>query len=127
MGAHKHGIYSFTVRIERMRAVAGQEYVAEVTSLRKHDFTGAAKAIDVPNLPEQYGETASEAEGHAVSHMRLWLQMATPILIRDNRQRRTAARLTSAAQSARPARAAAATGVRTCGSGRRSLRDRGPR
>jgi hypothetical protein len=81
MGAHKHGIYSFNVSIERMRAVGGYEFVAEVTSLRKHDFTGAARTVEVPNLPEQYGETASEAEGHAVEQMKWWLSMATPFLI----------------------------------------------
>lgn len=80
MGMHKHGIFSFTVRIERMRAVGGCEYVAEVTGLRKHDFTGAGRPVAVPNLPEQYGETASEAEGHAVQQMRAWLTMAVPFL-----------------------------------------------
>lgn len=86
MGAHKHGIYSFTVRIERMRAVAGHEFVAEVTALRKHDFTGTAKPLEVPNLPEQYGETASDAEGQAVQQMRAWLSMARPLL-NDHRRR----------------------------------------
>ena len=88
MGAHKHGIYSFTVSIERMRAVGGYEFVAEVTGLRRHDYTGAAKAVEVPNLPEQYGETASEAEGHAVEQMKAWLTMALPFLhpVRDQRR-----------------------------------------
>lgn len=80
MGAHKHGIYSFTVRVERMRAVAGEAFVAEVTSLRKHDFTGAARTLAVPHLPEQYGQTASEAEGYAIQQMRSWLQVATSFL-----------------------------------------------
>ena len=87
MGAHKHGIFSFTVRIERMRAVGGQGYVAEVTSLRRHNWTGAAKLMDVPNLPEQYGETASEAEGYAVSEMRAWLALAIPHLISQGDRR----------------------------------------
>lgn len=86
MAAHKHGIFSFTVRIERMRAIGGYEFVAEVTSLRKHDFSGAAQLLEVPNLPEQYGETASDAEGYAVQQMRAWLSMATPFLT-DSRRR----------------------------------------
>ena len=80
MGAHKHGVFSFTVRIERMRAVGGDEFVAEVISLRRHDASGAARRMEVPNLPEQYGETASEAEAHAVHQMRDWLSMAIPFL-----------------------------------------------
>lgn len=76
MGAHKHGDYSFTVRIDRMRSVEGDEFVAEVTGLRKHGPTGAATALEIPNLPEQYGATASMAEGHAVNQMRNWLQRA---------------------------------------------------
>lgn len=75
MGAHKHGNYSFTVRIQRMRSIEGDEFVAEVTGLRKHDVTGAATALEVPDLPEQYGASASTAEGHAVQQMREWLLM----------------------------------------------------
>lgn len=89
MGAHKHGVFSFSVRIERMRAVGGHEFVAEVTSLRRHNASGAAKPMDVPNLPEQYGETASEAEAHAVHQMRAWLSMAIPFLS-DHADRRLA-------------------------------------
>lgn len=90
MAAHKHGIFSFSVRIERMRSVGGDQFVAEVTSLRKHDYTGAAKSIEVPNLPEQYGKTASEAEGHAVEQMKGWLSLAAPFLIQAAAGRRAA-------------------------------------
>lgn len=86
MGAHKHGIFSFTVSIERMRSVGGDEFVAEVTGLRKHDFRGMATALEIPNLPEQYGETASDAEGQAVQQMRAWLSMATPFVRNDRRR-----------------------------------------
>lgn len=90
MAAHKYGIFSFSVSIERMRSVGGDEFVAEVTSLRKHDYTGAATAIEIPNLPEQYGETASEAEGHAVEQMKAWLSLAGPLLIEASTARRAA-------------------------------------
>jgi hypothetical protein len=73
MGSHKHGDYSFSVRIERIKAIDGDEFVAEVTKLRRHGPTGAAVELEPPELPEQYGGTASEAEGHAVSVMRAWL------------------------------------------------------
>jgi hypothetical protein len=89
VGAHKHGVFSFTVRIERMRSIGGDEFVAEVTSLRRHDATGIGRPLDVPNLPEQYGATASEAESHAVSQMRVWLSMAIPF-IADHADRRLA-------------------------------------
>jgi len=89
MGAHNHGVFSFTVRIERMRLIGGDEFVAEVTSLRRHDVNGSGKPLDVPNLPEQYGATASEAESHAVHQMRVWLSMAIPF-ITDHADRRLA-------------------------------------
>jgi hypothetical protein len=73
MGSHKHGTFSFSVRIERIKAISGDEFVAEVIKLRRHGPTGAAVELETPDLPEQYGETASEAEGHAVSAMRAWL------------------------------------------------------
>jgi hypothetical protein len=76
MGAHKHGIFSFNVKIERIKMIAGDEYVAEVTTLREHDHTGAARDLEVPNLPEQYGPTASQAEVNAASQMRRWLSQA---------------------------------------------------
>ena len=76
MGAHKHGSYSFNVKIERIKMIGGDEYVAEVTTLREHDYTGAARELEVPNLPEQYGSTASQAEVNAASEMRRWLAYA---------------------------------------------------
>jgi hypothetical protein len=76
MGAHKHGVYSFSITIDRIKLIGGDEYVAEVTTLRHHDFTGAGHEIEVPNLPEQYGSTASQAEGHAATQMRRWLSQA---------------------------------------------------
>lgn len=73
MGSHKHGVYSFSVRIERIKMISGDEFVAEVTKLRRHGPTGAATDLDTPELGERYGQTASEAEGFAVSAMRAWL------------------------------------------------------
>lgn len=73
MASHKHGVYSFTVQIGRMKAIGGDEYVAEITQFRRHDRTGAAIDLEPPNLPEQYGETASEAEGNCVAVMHDWL------------------------------------------------------
>ena len=46
MASHKHGVYSFTVQIARMKAIGGDEYVAEITQLRRHDGTGAAVDLD---------------------------------------------------------------------------------
>jgi hypothetical protein len=76
MGAHKHGVFSFNVKIERIKLISGDEYVAEVTTLREHDRTGAARDMEVPNLPEQYGATAWQAELHAADVMRQWLAQA---------------------------------------------------
>lgn len=76
MGVHKHGVFSFTVRIERIKLIAGDEFVAEVTTLREHDHSGAARKLEVPNLPEQYGSTASQAELSAATEMRRWLTQA---------------------------------------------------
>ena len=76
MGAHKHGVYSFNVKIERIKMISGDEYVAEVITLREHNYFGAARDLEVPNLPEEYGATASQAEGHAASAMRRWLSQA---------------------------------------------------
>jgi hypothetical protein len=73
MGAHKHGVFSFNVKIERIKMISGDEYLAEVTTLREHDHTGAARDLEVPNLPERYGATASQAEGFAAAAMRSWL------------------------------------------------------
>ncbi len=76
MGAHKHGVFSFIVKIERIKLIGGDEYLAEVTTLREHDHTGAARDLDVPNLPEQYGRTAAQAEMNAADGMRRWLAQA---------------------------------------------------
>lgn len=76
MGAHKHGVYSFNVKIERIKMISGDEYVAEVITLRKHDYFGAARDLEVPNLPEEYGATASQAECTAAEAMRRWLAQA---------------------------------------------------
>ena len=56
--------------------IAGDEYVAEVTTLRKHDVTGAGHEIEVPNLSEEYGASAAEAEWNAAGAMRRWLSQA---------------------------------------------------
>ena len=73
MGFHKHGIYSFSVKVERMSVIGGHNFVAEVTALRRHGLTGAARPMDVPALPEQYGGTASEAESRAIEAFGEWL------------------------------------------------------
>ena len=73
MGFHKHGIYSFSVRVARMSVIGGHNYVAEVSALRRHGLSGAAKALDIPDLPEQYGETAQQAESRAIELMGDWL------------------------------------------------------
>lgn len=73
MGFHKHGIYSFSVRVARMSVIGGHNYVAEVSALRRHGLTGAAKPIDIPDLPEQYGETAQQAESKVIAVMGDWL------------------------------------------------------
>ena len=73
MGFHKHGIYSFSVKVERMCVIGGQNFVAEITALRRHGLTGAAMALEVPALPEQYGETVSEAERRAIDAFGEWL------------------------------------------------------
>lgn len=73
MGTHKHGMFSFNVKTERIKMISGDEYVAEVITLREHDHTGVAREVEVPHLPERYGATASQAEGFAVAAMRSWL------------------------------------------------------
>jgi hypothetical protein len=73
MGFHKHGIFSFSVKIERMSVIGGHKFVAEVTALRRHGLTGAARPVEVPDLPEQYGETAQEAEQHVIESVGAWL------------------------------------------------------
>jgi hypothetical protein len=75
MGFHKHGVYSFTVAIQRMRLIAGDNFVADVTALRRHGPSGAvAEQLDVPAIPEQYGDTAQQAESRAITVMSEWLE-----------------------------------------------------
>ena len=75
MGFHKHGVYSFTVAIQRMRLIAGDNFVADVTALRRHGPSGAvAERLDVSAIPEQYGDTAQQAEGRAITVMSEWLE-----------------------------------------------------
>ena len=73
MAFHKHGIYSFSVKVQRMKVVGDQNFVADVTALRRHGLTGAARPIDVPAIPEQYGETVQEAEARAIRAVGDWL------------------------------------------------------
>jgi hypothetical protein len=73
MGFHKHGIYSFSVKVERMSVIGGHNFVAEVSALRRHGLTGAAKPLDIPDLPEQYGETARDAEARVIEALGDWL------------------------------------------------------
>lgn len=73
MAFHKHGIYSFQVSIQRMMVIGGHNFAADVTALRRHGLSGAAQPLQVPAIDEQYGETAQEAEGHAVKAMASWL------------------------------------------------------
>jgi hypothetical protein len=80
MGFHKHGVFSFTVNVQRMRLIAGDSYVADVIALRRHGPTGAAQRLDVPKIQEQYGETAQEAEGRAIKAIRDWLNGASPAM-----------------------------------------------
>lgn len=84
MGVHKHGTFSFSVKIERIKMIAGDEYVAEVVTLREHDHTGAARDLEVPHLPEKYGPTAWDAEGHAADAMRRWLSARPFFAWRDS-------------------------------------------
>lgn len=75
MGFHKHGVYSFTVAIQRMRLIAGDNFVADVTALRRHGPSGAvAEQLDVSAIPEQYGDTVQQAEGRAITVMSEWLE-----------------------------------------------------
>ena len=73
MGFHKHGIYSFSVKVQRMTLVGGHNFVADVTALRLHGLSGAARPIDVPQIAEQYGETVQEAESRAIIAVGNWL------------------------------------------------------
>jgi hypothetical protein len=73
MAFHKYGIYSFRVSVQRMKVVGGNNFVADITALRRHGMSGAAQELEVPVINEQYGETAQEAEGRAIRAMNDWL------------------------------------------------------
>ena len=77
MAFHKHGIYSFRVGVQRMKVVGGNNFVADITALRRHGMSGAAQELEVPVINEQYGETAQEAEGRAIRAMHDWLNRNT--------------------------------------------------
>lgn len=78
MGFHKHGVFSFTINVQRMRMIAGDSYVADLIALRRHGPTGSAVRLDVPKIAEQYGETAQQAEGRAIAATREWLNGVAP-------------------------------------------------
>lgn len=80
MAFHKHGIYSFCVKVQRMMVIGGHSFVADITALRRHGVTGAAKELPVPALDEQYGETAQQAEGRAIAVMAEWLDSESEAL-----------------------------------------------
>jgi hypothetical protein len=73
MGFHKHGTYSLHVSVQRMAVIGGHNFVADITALRRHGHSGAAEPLEVPEISEQYGETAQDAEGDAVKAMCEWL------------------------------------------------------
>ena len=81
MAFHKHGIYSFQVSVQRMMVIGGHNFVADVTALRRHGLSGAAQPLQVPAIDEQYGETAPEAECHAVRAMANWLDQHSLLLV----------------------------------------------
>jgi hypothetical protein len=80
MAFHKYGIYSFQVGVQRMVVVGGNNFVADITALRRHGLSGAAEIVDLPIIDEQYGETAREAEGLAVKAMGEWIDRNLPLL-----------------------------------------------
>lgn len=73
MGFHKHGPYSFTVTVARMRVVGGHNFVADLSALRRHEASGTAVPMEVPAISEHYGETAVAAEGRAIAAICRWL------------------------------------------------------
>ena len=89
MGFHKHGVYSFTIAIQRMRLIAADNFVADVTGLRRHGPTGAVvEQLDVSAIPEQYGDTAQQAQGRAITVVSEWLEQrraAPPLSMRTSR------------------------------------------
>lgn len=76
MGFHKHGVFSFHVNVERMVIIGGDNFVAEVTALRRHGPNGAAERLEVPAIREEYGATAPQAEARVITAMRDWLTAA---------------------------------------------------
>lgn len=75
MAFHKHGVFSFQIKVQRMVVVEGVSFVADITALHRHALSGAAELLEVPVIEEQYGETAPEAEGRAVKAMGDWLDV----------------------------------------------------
>jgi len=73
MAFHKHGFFSFSIAVQRMCVIGGNSFVADITHLRFHGPSGAALVLEVPDIPEQYGQTAREAEGLAAQFMENWL------------------------------------------------------
>ena len=79
MGFHKHRVYSFTVEVQRMSLIGGDNFVADITALRRHRPNGTGITLELPAMPEQYGETSREAEGRAVIEMARWLDCHQPL------------------------------------------------
>lgn len=79
MGFHKHGSFSFTIAVQKMRAVGGDNFVADLTALRHHEPNGAARPLFVPVIAEQYGETAQDAEGKVIDAICSWLDRAARV------------------------------------------------
>ena len=101
MGFHKHGIYSFTVALQRMRLIAGDNFVADVTEVRRHAPSGAvAERLDVSAIPEQYGDTAQQAEGRAITVVGEWLEQRQGALSPPARSSRTVPSATSRSDTA---------------------------
>ena len=73
MGFHKHGVFSFTVDVQRIGLIAGDNFVADVTALRRHRPNGSADKLLVPAMSEEYGATAPQAEARAIRSMQQWL------------------------------------------------------
>lgn len=82
MGFHKHGSFSFSIAVQKISMIGGDSFVADLTSLRRHAWTGVATPLDVPAIPEQYGETARDAEGRAIESVCRWLDAHHPSLER---------------------------------------------
>ena len=102
MAFHKHGFFSFSVKVQRMSSVGGDSFVADIVALRHHGPTGAATPLEVPVIAEQYGETVSVAEQRAVEMMGQWLDRHAPAIVEPHATPRLA-------QSASPPRAVSLT------------------